>query len=99
MAQVGQNHEQEFLTSYRVHQVNIQLELKELKQKVANAQESLSIDGDVAKQEEECAWFRSETVRLDTHYKNMRSDLRVLLLFFLNAFLFYYFHLNINDLF
>ena len=60
-----------------MHQVNIQLELKELKQKVYNAQESLSIDGDVAKQEEECAWFRSETSRLDIHYKNMRADMKV----------------------
>lgn len=65
------------MNAYRVHQVNIQLELKELQQKVSNAQESLSIDEDVAKQEDECAWFRSETSRLDIHYQNMRGDMKV----------------------
>ena len=52
------------------------MELKELKQKVNNAQESLTIDGDVAKQEEECAWFRSETSRLTIHQDNMVQDMK-----------------------
>ena len=59
-------------------------ELKELQQKVSNAQESLSIDEDVAKQEDECAWFRRETSRLDIHYQNMRGDMKVT-----NTFLFF----------
>ena len=82
VSEVGQRHEQDFLSAYRIHQVNIQLELRELKAKVASAQESLSIDGDVAKQEEECAWFRSETSRLDSHYKNMKHDMKVYIYFF-----------------
>ena len=52
------------------------MELKELKQKVTSAQESLTIDGDVAKQEEECAWFRSETSRLTIHQDNMQEDMK-----------------------
>ena len=47
-----------------------------MKQKVNNAQESLTIDGDVAKQEEECAWFRSETSRLTIHQDNMVQDMK-----------------------
>jgi hypothetical protein len=95
VSHVGQSHEEEFLGAYRVHQVNIQLELKDLRHKISMAQESLTIDGDVAKQEEECAWFRGETSRLTIHHSNMQADLKSMhdrLGFFSVSFIHSFFH-------
>ena len=65
------------MSAYRVHNNNIQAELKELRGKVTQAQESLVEDGDVSKLEEECSWFRNETTRLQTHYTSMQKDMNV----------------------
>ena len=72
---VANMQERDFLSAYRVHQINIQLELKELRIKVTQAQESLIEDADVHKMEEECSWFRNETSRLQIHFSSMQKDL------------------------
>jgi len=69
-------HEKEFLSAYRVHMLNVQLELKELKLKVAKAEESLLDDGLVSKKEAECNWFKDEKNRLQHHAYNMEKDLQ-----------------------
>jgi hypothetical protein len=66
--------EQEFLSAYRVHQISIQEELKDLKERVAKAEESLVEDGAVARMEEECNWFKSESKRLQSHVSAMTKD-------------------------
>jgi hypothetical protein len=73
------NHlEQEFLSAYRVHQISIQEELKELKERVAKAEESLVEDGAVARMEEECNWFKGESKRLQGHVSAMTKDMNTL---------------------
>mmetsp|Transcript_6796 Transcript_6796/g.10224 ORF Transcript_6796/g.10224 Transcript_6796/m.10224 type:complete len:415 (-) Transcript_6796:134-1378(-) len=70
--------EKEFLSAYRVHMLSVQLELKELKLKVAKAEMSLQDDGEVSKLEEECNWFRTETMRLQTHSSTMQTDIQAM---------------------
>mmetsp|Transcript_36292 Transcript_36292/g.67624 ORF Transcript_36292/g.67624 Transcript_36292/m.67624 type:complete len:439 (-) Transcript_36292:10-1326(-) len=72
---VSNSQEKEFLSAYRVHMLGVQLELKELKLKVAKAELSLQDDGEVSKLEDECNWFRTETNRLNTHCSSMQSDI------------------------
>jgi hypothetical protein len=72
---VSNSQEKEFLSAYRVHMLGVQLELKELKLKVAKAELSLQDDGEVSKLEDECNWFRTETNRLNTHCSSMKSDI------------------------
>ena len=56
--------------------LGVQLELKELKLKVAKAELSLQDDGEVSKLEDECNWFRTETNRLNAHCSSMQSDIQ-----------------------
>lgn len=72
---VTSNIEKEFLAAYRVHMLEIQSELKELKLKVLKSEEELANDGQVAKLEHEVAWFSGESLRLKTHASNMKRDL------------------------
>lgn len=73
---VSNSQEKEFLSAYRVHMLGVQLELKELKLKVAKAELSLQDDGEVSKLEDECNWFRTETNRLNAHCSSMQSDIQ-----------------------
>jgi cell division protein ZapA (FtsZ GTPase activity inhibitor) len=73
---VSNGQEREFLNAYRVHMLNVQLELKELKQKVAKAEESLQDDGEVSKLEDECNWYRGETNRLQANRTTMMKDIK-----------------------
>lgn len=73
---VASSQEKEFLSAYRVHMLGVQMELKELKQKVAKAELSLQDDGEVSKLEDECNWFRTETNRLNAHCSSMQSDIQ-----------------------
>lgn len=43
--------------------------------RVAEAEESLLDDGVVSKLEEECNWFRNETIRLQSHSTSMQNDI------------------------
>lgn len=72
---VSNSQEKEFLSAYRVHMLGVQLELKELKLKVAKAELSLQDDGEVSKLEDECNWFRTETNRLSSHCSSMQADI------------------------
>ena len=72
---VSNSQEKEFLSAYRVHMLGVQLELKELKLKVAKAELSLQDDGEVSKLEDECNWFRTETNRLNAHCSSMQADI------------------------
>lgn len=75
---VSEFQEKEFLSAYRVHMLSVQLELKELQEKVAKAEMLLQDDGEVSKLEEECNWFRNETNRLQTHSSAMQHDIQAL---------------------
>jgi hypothetical protein len=72
---VTNNIEKEFLAAYRVHMLHIQEELKELKQRMKDAETALNDDGQVAKLEHEVTWFSDETSRLQTHASNMNRDM------------------------
>ena len=74
---VKHDQENEFLSAYRVHMLNVQLELKELSAKVAKAEEFLQDDSEVSKLEDECKWFRDETNRLQTNVNQMTNDMSV----------------------
>ena len=77
LSAVKTDQEKEFLSAYRVHMLNVQLELKELTTKVAKAEEFLQDDSEVSKLEEECQWFRNETNRLQSHVQAMDQDMQV----------------------
>ena len=77
LSAVKTDQEKEFLSAYRVHMLNIQLELKELTAKVTKAEEFLQDDSEVSKLEEECQWFRTETNRLQSHVTGMTKDMGV----------------------
>ena len=49
--------DQEFLSSYRVHMLSIQMEIKDLKMEVEKGEAALKSDGTVAKLETEVKWF------------------------------------------
>lgn len=66
--------EKEFLSAYRVHTVELQSELRELKERVKRAEESLNDDDAVAKLEHELNWFSGEATRLRTQVTSMRHD-------------------------
>jgi hypothetical protein len=57
MSEVSANVDQEFLSSYRVHMLSIQSEIKNLKLDVMKGEEALKSDGTVAKLEKEVKWF------------------------------------------
>ena len=67
--------EKEFLSAYRIHMLEIQSELKQLKQAIKNAEEEIKNDGNVSKLENEVQWFSNETTRLKTHSNNMQKDI------------------------
>lgn len=73
---VSSNIESEFLAAYRVHMMAIQVEIKELKQRIVLAEEALKEDGQVAKLESEVTWFSNESIRLRTHASNMQKDMQ-----------------------
>lgn len=75
LSAVKHDQENEFLSAYRVHMLNVQLELKELGGKVAKAEEFLQDDSEVSKLEEECKWFRDETNRLQLNVTQMTNDM------------------------
>jgi len=73
---VSSNIESEFLAAYRVHMMAIQVEIKELKQRITQAEVALKEDGQVAKLESEVTWFSNESIRLRTHTSNMQKDMQ-----------------------
>lgn len=56
--------DQEFLSSYRVHMLSIQMEIKNLKLEVEKGEAALKSDGTVAKLESEVQWFVGEWIKI-----------------------------------
>ena len=78
LGDVTHHYEEEFLAAYRIHQISIHEELKMLRDRVAKAEETLFEDSAVARMEEECSWFRSESDRLQSHVSAMMKDLNTM---------------------
>lgn len=57
LSSVSSRIDEEFLSSYRVHMLSIQSELKKLKQDVTKGEQVLNSDVAVAKLEQEAKWF------------------------------------------
>lgn len=66
--------DKEFLSSYRVHMLSIQTELKNLKHDVTKGEQLLNSDATVAKLEAETKWFADECGRLRQHHDSMFKD-------------------------
>eukprot|EP01040_Poterioochromonas_malhamensis_P008396 gene8396-9082_t len=66
--------DKEFLSSYRVHMLSIQTELKNLKHDVTKGEQLLNSDATVAKLEAEAKWFADECGRLRHHHDSMFKD-------------------------
>eukprot|EP00596_Hydrurales_sp_CCMP1899_P005574 CAMPEP_0119047390 /NCGR_PEP_ID=MMETSP1177-20130426/52898_1 /TAXON_ID=2985 /ORGANISM="Ochromonas sp, Strain CCMP1899" /LENGTH=418 /DNA_ID=CAMNT_0007021937 /DNA_START=161 /DNA_END=1414 /DNA_ORIENTATION=- len=74
LGEVSSNIDNEFLSAYRVHMVEVQEDLKSLKQQVASAESALHDDSAVSTLEAEVNWFYDETTRLKVHAMSMRKD-------------------------
>jgi hypothetical protein len=68
--------ERDFLAAYRAHMYNVQKELQDLRNKVAEAETSLQKNDKVHKLEEERSWYRKEALRLDSFTTAMKKDLK-----------------------
>lgn len=71
---VSSNVDKEFLSSYRVHMISIQSEIKNLKTDIVKGEQALNNDGTVAKLEYEVKWFVDECNRLKAHCEAMDTD-------------------------
>ena len=69
--------DKEFLSSYRVHMLSIQSEIKNLRLDVEKGVQALKSDTAIAKLEEEVNWFVDECTRLRVHFTTMDSDCKV----------------------
>jgi 2-phospho-L-lactate guanylyltransferase (CobY/MobA/RfbA family) len=67
--------EDEFLSSYRVHMLSVQQELRDLKMQVIKAEEALNEDKQVAALEQEMTWFCDESTRLKNQTTSMKKDI------------------------
>lgn len=68
--------EDEFLSSYRVHMLSVQQELRDLKMQVIKAEEALNEDKQVAALEQEMTWFCDESTRLKNQTTSMKKDMQ-----------------------
>ena len=68
--------EDEFLSSYRVHMLSVQQELRDLKVQVIKAEEALNEDKQVAALEQEMTWFCDESTRLKNQTTSMKKDMQ-----------------------
>jgi hypothetical protein len=58
--------ENEFLGAYRAHMYNVQRDLSALRAQVVASENALSSNEGMRKIEEECEWYRRESLRLDS---------------------------------
>lgn len=70
--------EREFLSTYRVHTLDLQSEIKYLKEKVKAAEDILNDDTTVASLEREANWFCEEVERLQDQLESMGRDYEAL---------------------
>ncbi len=66
LTDVSSNVDREFLSSYRVHMLSVQSEIKTLKEDVLKGEQALNSDGTVAKLETEVKWFIGQNNSLET---------------------------------
>ncbi|GMH86845.1 hypothetical protein TrST_g12246 [Triparma strigata] len=57
--------ENEFLGAYRAHMYNVQRDLQSLRAEVVEKENALTNNEQMQKLEEECEWYRKESLRLD----------------------------------
>jgi len=76
VTEVSSNVDKEFLSSYRVHMLSIQNEIKKLKEDIIKGEQDLNSDKEVAKLETEVKWFYDECERLILHQKAMENDIQ-----------------------
>lgn len=74
LSQVSAQVDMEFLSSYRVHILSVQSELKRLKHEVTKGEQALNSDSQVSKLENEVKWFTDECSRLRVHHDAMDKD-------------------------
>mmetsp|Transcript_7848 Transcript_7848/g.13253 ORF Transcript_7848/g.13253 Transcript_7848/m.13253 type:complete len:577 (+) Transcript_7848:58-1788(+) len=74
LTDVSKDVDKEFLSSYRVHMLSIQTEIKNLREDVDKGVQALKSDNTVAKLETEVNWFVEECTRLRLHFTTMEND-------------------------
>lgn len=65
IGKVLQVHENEFLTAYKIHMLDIQKEMKLLRQSITQEELKRKRDDEIIARERERDWFREEALRLD----------------------------------
>jgi len=71
--------ENEFLGAYRAHMYNVQRDLQALRAEVVEKENALTNNEQMQKLEEECEWYRKESLRLDSlleDEKKKNEDMR-----------------------
>ena len=67
MDTVLEKREKEFLSAYKAHMTDVQLELLQLKRKANEKELKLQQDDKILQLEQELAWIREETMKLSTN--------------------------------
>ena len=77
--------ENEFLGAYRAHMYNVQKELQALRAELVEKENALANNEQMKKLEEECEWYRRESLRLDSiltqskkHERFMKEKMQML---------------------
>lgn len=92
ISQIGQKvsgvlakQENEFLGAYRAHMYNVQKELQALRAELVEKESALANNEQMKKLEEECDWYRRESLRLDSiltqskkHERFMKEKMQML---------------------
>lgn len=63
------HHEEEFFSTYRTHTLDLQIELRDLKEKIQIAEDFIRNDVQVHALENDLKWFVEESLRLEKQYK------------------------------
>jgi hypothetical protein len=75
VGKILQEHENDFLVAYKIHMIDIQKEIKLLKQTITFEEIKRKRDEEILAREKERDWFRNEALRLDKICKDfMRSS-------------------------
>jgi hypothetical protein len=77
VGQIVQVHESEFLNAYRIHMIDIQKEIKQLKLKITEEELKRKKDEEILIREKERDWFREEALRLNKVCKEYMKSTEV----------------------
>ena len=78
VSQVLAKQEHDFLGAYRAHMYNVQKDLQSLRSELAAKESALANDERMKKMEEECDWYRKESLRLDALLEVAKKNERFL---------------------